>query len=135
MSGRETETLQICNLATSTATLMKLPTIMYIHETFNLAETWVVNYKVQEGVNEKPLKMSQKISFYGPIFTISLEQNTNCQISDALLCIASLFKISNHFDHISADYVQKPTQKQLKWYFLLVRKLLKDENSRSTSQI
>ena len=58
--------------------------------------------------------MSQKISFFGPIFTISLEQNTNFQISDALLCIASLFKISNHFDYIPGVYVQKATQKQPK---------------------
>ena len=47
--------------------------------------------------------------FFGPIFTISLEKNTNCQMSDALLCIASLFKVSNHFDHISGGYVQKTT--------------------------
>ena len=135
MSGRETETLQICNLATSTATLMKLPTIMYIHETFNLAETWEVNYRGQEGVSETFLKMSQKISFFGPIFTISLEQNTNFQISDALLCIASLFKISNHFDYIPGVYVQKATQKQAKMVLSAGKKLLKDENSRSTSQM
>ena len=135
MSGRETETLQICNLATSTATLMKLPTIMYIHETFNLAETWEVNYRGQEGVSETFLKMSQKISFFGPIFTISLEQNTNFQISDALLCIASLFKISNHFDYIPGVYVQKATQKQPKMVLSAGKKLLKDENSRSTSQM
>ena len=32
--------LKICNLTASNAALMKLPTIMYIHDTFNLAETW-----------------------------------------------------------------------------------------------
>ena len=31
---------------------------------------------------------------------------------DALYCIASLIKISNKFDHISVDYVQKTAQKQ-----------------------
>ena len=73
--------------------------------------------------------------FFGPIFTISLEQNTNCQMSDALLCIASLFKVSNHFDHISRGYIQKNhSRSSLKWYFLQV-KLLKDENLRSTSQM
>ena len=52
-----TRTLKICNLTTSNATLTKLPSIMYIHES----------------VNEKPLKMNQKIKFFGPNFTISLE--------------------------------------------------------------
>ena len=58
-----TKTLKICNLTTSNATLMKLPIIMYFHETFNLAETSEVNYRVLKGVYEKPLKMSQKINF------------------------------------------------------------------------
>ena len=35
-------------------------------------------------------------------------------MTDTLLCIASLFKISNHFDHISGGYVEKATQKQPK---------------------
>ena len=33
---------------------------------------------------------------------------------NALRCIASLFKVSNEFDHISVGYVQKATQKQPK---------------------
>ena len=33
---------------------------------------------------------------------------------DALRCIASLFKISNEFNHISVGYVQKTAQKQPK---------------------
>ena len=33
---------------------------------------------------------------------------------DALLCIASLVKISNEFDQISVGYVQKTAQKQPK---------------------
>ena len=33
---------------------------------------------------------------------------------DALLCIVSMFKISNKFDHISVGYVQETTQKQPK---------------------
>ena len=35
-------------------------------------------------------------------------------MSDALRCIASLFKISNECDHISVGYVQKTAQKQPK---------------------
>ena len=40
-----TKTLKICDLTTTNAALMKLATIMYIHETFNLAETLEVNHR------------------------------------------------------------------------------------------
>ena len=55
--------LKIYNLTTTNATLMKLTTIMYLHKTFNLAEDWRVTHSTLEGVNQKPLKMSQKNNF------------------------------------------------------------------------
>ena len=55
--------LKIYNLTIANATLMKLTTIMYLHKTFNLTEDWGVTYRASEGVNQKPLKMSQKINF------------------------------------------------------------------------
>ena len=36
---------------------------MYLHEAVNLPQNWGVSQKAQEGVNQKPLKMCQKISF------------------------------------------------------------------------
>ena len=39
------KTLKICNLTTSKAKLMNIPTIVYIHEKFNFTETWGVNYR------------------------------------------------------------------------------------------
>ena len=57
-------------------------------------------------------------------------------MSNALPCIASLVKFSNHFDHILGSYVQKkPPKSSLKWYFQLLRKLLKYKNSGITSQM
>ena len=56
--------LKIYNLTTTNATLMKLTMIMYLHKMFNLAEDWDVTHRMQEGINQKPLKMSQKINFF-----------------------------------------------------------------------
>ena len=38
--------LKIYNLTTTTATLMKITTIIYLHKTFNLAEDWRVTHRV-----------------------------------------------------------------------------------------
>ena len=70
-----------------------------------------------KGVEGHKWKTSQNEAgnlFFGPIFAIYLELNTNYKISDALLCITSLFKISNHFDHISGVYLQKTIHQQPK---------------------
>ena len=37
--------LEMYNLTTTNATLMKLTTIMYLHKTFNLAEDWGVTHR------------------------------------------------------------------------------------------
>ena len=55
--------LKIYNLTTTNATLMKLATIMYLHKMFNLTKDWGVTRMAQTGVNQKPLKMNQKIGF------------------------------------------------------------------------
>ena len=59
--------LKIYNLTTANAALMKLTTIMYLHRMFNLAEDWDVTHRASNGANQKLLKMSQKIVFFGSI--------------------------------------------------------------------
>ena len=66
------------------------------------------------GCKQKTSKNEPGNLIFRPVLTISLEQNKNCQISDTLLCIASLAKISNQFDHICWGYIQNTTQKQPK---------------------
>ena len=63
---------------------------------------------------QKTSKNEPENQIFGPVLTISLEQNKNCQISDSLLCIGSLVKISNKFDQISRGYIQNNTQEQPK---------------------
>ena len=58
--------LNIYNLNATNAKLMKLTSI-YLHKKLNLAEDWGVTHRTQEGVNQKPLKMSQKLFFFGSI--------------------------------------------------------------------
>ena len=41
-----TKILKIYNLTNSNASLMKLPTIMDLHEMFDLVETWDINNRV-----------------------------------------------------------------------------------------
>ena len=48
----------------------------------------------------KTSEKKPKNQFLDPILTISLEFAKNCQISDALPCIAYVVKISNKFDQI-----------------------------------
>ena len=43
--------------------LIKVTMIIYLHEAFHFAKNWGVTLKVEEGINEKPLKKSHKISF------------------------------------------------------------------------
>ena len=127
-----TKFLKICNLTTSNATLMKLPTILYIHETFNLAETWEVNYMAQKGVNEKPLKMSQKISF---LAQFSLILQNRIQTAKCLMHCFVLHHCLKFQTILIKPFLNKPTRSSLKQYFLLVRKLLKDENLHDTCTI
>ena len=54
---------KIYNLTITNATLMKLTTIIYVYKMFNLAENWGVTHSAYEGINQKPLKMSQNINF------------------------------------------------------------------------
>ena len=63
---------------------------------------------------QKTSKNELENQIFGPALTISLEQNKNCQISDSLLCIGPLVKISNQFDQISRGYIQNNTHEQPK---------------------
>ena len=55
--------LKIYNFTTTNAALMNLHLIMCLHKSFNSAENWGVTHRAQEGINQKPLKMSQKMNF------------------------------------------------------------------------
>ena len=55
--------LKFYNLGTTNAITMKLTTIMYLHETFHLAGKLRRKRRALEGVNEKPLKITQKMVF------------------------------------------------------------------------
>ena len=56
--------LKIYNFGKTNTILMKITTIKYHPNTFHLAENYGVNHRVYEGVTKKPLKKSQKISFW-----------------------------------------------------------------------
>ena len=58
--------LKVFNLTTTNAILMKLTTKMYLNKVFHFPKPWGVNNRAQKGINEKPVKMSQKRVF-GPI--------------------------------------------------------------------
>ena len=55
--------LKIHNLTTTNAIKMKLTTIVYIHETFDLAKYLGVTQRAWECVVEKPLKKPPKMGF------------------------------------------------------------------------
>ena len=63
-AGSPRKHLKLCNLTTTNVALMNLNTIMYLHKVFNLANDWGVTGRAQKVVNQKPLKMSQKIVFW-----------------------------------------------------------------------
>ena len=56
---------KIYNLATTNAILMRLTTIMYLHETFHFVKNWGVTHSAWEGVVQKHLKTIHKIKFLG----------------------------------------------------------------------
>ena len=75
-------------------------------------------------VRGRKQKTEQENQIFGPVLTTSLEWSKNCIISDALLCVGSLVKVSNQFDYISGA-----SRSSLNWYFLMIQKHLKYENS------
>ena len=45
------------------------------------------------GCKQETSKNERENQFFGPTLTISLQLNKNCQVCDALLCIALVHKI------------------------------------------
>ena len=76
--------MKVYDLTTRNVIMMTLTRIMYLNKTFHLAKNIGVTHRAQEGVNEKALKMAQKVSF----LTLSLKFNANRHISDSLLLMA-----------------------------------------------
>ena len=68
---------------------------MYLHKTFNLAKYWGVTHRVQESVNQKPLRVSQKLNF--GLISDYIKNRHTC---DALACNASLVKSLYKLGHI-----------------------------------
>ena len=121
--------LRIYNLTTANATLMKLITIMYLHKVFYLAEDWGVTHRAQKGVNQKPLKMSQKIGFLAQfqVFLKNKIKTATCLMHYIALHHWSKFQTNLTTFHCVTS------KSSLKLYFLLVWKHLKFQNSRTTN--
>ena len=79
----ERKTLKIFNLTTANVILMKLTTIIYLHEIF---------------VNRKALRARNSVFWLN--FLEFLEYIKNRHKCHALLCIASLVKLLDKLDHI-----------------------------------
>ena len=60
--------LKIYNLRTTNAIKMKVGTIVYLHETFQLTKDLSANFRVWEGVAEKPRKKASKVGFWAYFF-------------------------------------------------------------------
>ena len=112
--------LKIYNSATTNTTLMKLTTIFYLHKTFNFADDWGVTHRAQDGVNQKPLKMSQKIIFLAQFQVF---------FKNKMKTIMSLmhFNALHHWSKFQTNLTtfqwvtsKKPPKSNLKLHFLLV---------------
>ena len=94
--------LKIFNLTTTNAILMKLTTIMYLHES----------------VNRKALRARNPVFWLN--FLEFLDYIKNCHASHALRCIASLVKFLYKLDHIWGSIPRKTTQNRFKMITTLI---------------
>ena len=101
------------NLITTNAILMKLTTIMYLHEAFNLAKNGGVTYRTQEGAIKKPLIKRHKMSFWVNFLKFSRPYQ-KCQLfwCVTMVALSSWSKFFKESDHIWESYGQKMIQKQ-----------------------
>ena len=127
--------LKIHNLATTNAILMKLTTIMYLHETFHLAKNWGVTHRVQEAVNEKPLKKSQKTSFLAQFLGIFRTISKTVIYVTRYIAPHYFFKFQKNLTAFGGVMARKPPRSSLQWQFLLLRKQLKIHNLATTNSI
>ena len=58
------EILILYNLRTANAIKMKFTRIVYLHETFHLTKDLRANYRVWQGVAQKPPKKAPKLGFW-----------------------------------------------------------------------
>ena len=63
------KTLKTFNLKTTNAMLIKLITIMYLHDISNSTKIYGVTHRAQESENHKTLRMSQKFRVFTLIST------------------------------------------------------------------
>ena len=115
------KTLNIFNFTTAGAMLMKLTTNMYLNKVSHLAKSWGVTHRVSEGIYKKPLKMSQKISFFSSILTINTSIKTVRYLMHHLAC--------HHWSEFQTKMTIswgvlaiKTPKSSLKCQYLLVRK-------------
>ena len=104
--------LKINNLTTRNAILMKLTTIMYLHETFHLAKKLGRNSQGVGGRKQKTSEEEPENQFFGLISWNFQNYIKNRNACDALYCTRLLFQISKESDSIWGSYDQKTTQKQ-----------------------
>ena len=78
--------LEIYNLRTTNAMMMKFGTVVYLDETFHLTKYLGVVLRLSEGVAQKPLKKTPKIGFFGPVTRIL--NNKSKPVTYVILCRA-----------------------------------------------
>ena len=106
--------LKVYNLTTTNGIMMKLTSIMYLNDTFHLVKKLGRNTKGVRGRKRKTSKNDLQNQFSCSILSVSLKLNTNRNIFDSLLWMASLVNIYIEFDHIWGSFGQKTCQKKSK---------------------
>ena len=125
--------LKIYNFGKTNTILMKITTIKYHPNTFHLAENYGVNHRVYEGVTKKPLKKSQKISFW-LLFFYFLRHKTELHM---ILCFSlhHWSKFQKNPTSFGGIIPIKPPRSSLKSTFMVLRKHLKIHNLATANAI
>ena len=109
--------LKIYNFGTTNGIKIKLTTIMYPHETFDLANNLGVTYWASQDMVKKPLKKCQKFCFLASF--LGIFRTVNKIVLDIILCIAlhHWSKFQKNVTAFGGSYGQKTTYKQPKIHF------------------
>ena len=129
------ETLEIYNLRTTNARIMKLARIVYLHESFHLTKDLGVAQEGSGGVAGKPLKKCPKMGFFGSIFRIF--KIISKTVTYLILCIAlhRWWKFGTNPTRFGLVMSQKPPKSSPKCPFFLLRENLKIYNLRTTNAL
>ena len=103
---------QFYNFITTNAIKMKLTSIIYLHNTFHLAESCGCNSEGVGGRNRKTSKNKPENQFFGLIFRHFYDLMNTCNINGFLPYSESLVKILYKLDLIWGSYGPKTIQNQ-----------------------